>query len=113
MRTFELELSKNSENIAFDLGELSVARDWYLKALTIHMTGNNLDGTGAIYHELSMLAFNEKDLDEALRWGIECYVIREKNGAPHDLATNCHQLGAILLERGELERARSCFLRSV
>ena len=100
-------------NIAFDLGELSVARDWYLKALTIHMTGNNLNGTGAIYHELSMLAFNEKDLDEALRWGIECYVIREKNGAPHDLATNCHQLGAILLERGELERARSCFLRSV
>ncbi|CAN2049635.1 hypothetical protein GMMP1_780001 [Candidatus Magnetomoraceae bacterium gMMP-1] len=65
------------------------------------------------YHNLGIIAGEQKDFESAEKCYYKSLKIYEKQGNEHSAATTCHQLGIIAQEQRDFESAENLFRKSI
>jgi len=73
----------------------------------------NWKGEAGAYHQLGMIAAEQRDFETAREWYLKSLAISEKQGNLRGAATTYHQLGIIAAEQRDFETAREWYLKSL
>ena len=65
------------------------------------------------YHQLGMIAQEQRDFATAREWYLKSLAIKEKQGDLHGAASTYHQLGRIAEEQRDFATAREWYLKSL
>jgi tetratricopeptide (TPR) repeat protein len=77
------------------------------------VAGTDLDGEASAYHQLGMIAQQQREFETAREWYLKSLAIKEQQGNLHGAAITYHQLGRIAEEQREFETAREWYLKSL
>ena len=70
-------------------------------------------GAASTYHELGIIAHEQRDFASAEQWYRKSLAIKEKQGNEHGAACTYHQLGMIAEERRDFASAEQWYRKSL
>src|SRR5271157_259154 len=78
-----------------------------------HAIRANWEGEASAYHQLGMIAEEQRDFATAREWCLKSLAISEKQGILHGAALTYHQLGTIAEQQRDFATAREWYLKSL
>ena len=73
----------------------------------------NEHGAATTYHQLGIIAADQRDFAQAEQWYRKSLAIAEKQGNEHGAATTYHQLGIIAAEQRDFAQAGQWYLTAI
>ena len=94
-----------------EIKNFSKAKDYHNKALHhLQQTGKNRE-TAYVYHQLGIVAFGERDWEEAKRNYREALKIDQEFNDRYSQASTYHELGYVAFEERDLEEANGIIVK--
>ncbi|HRI59282.1 MAG TPA: tetratricopeptide repeat protein, partial [Saprospiraceae bacterium] len=93
--------------------DLAKTEEYLLKAKPLYESCNHEEGLSFVYSNLSMIYYDRKDYENALKFNEQCLQIQEKRGDLFGAATSRHNRASIFSSLGRYSEALADYEREV
>ena len=105
-------LTRSLANYAMNRRSFARAGQLFARLVENRLAEKDEEGTAGAYHQLGMIAQEERDFSTAEKWYLKALEIKERLGDEHAAATY-HQLGIIAQEERDFSTAEKWYLKSL
>ncbi len=113
MNTCTKALTQSLAAYALNTRNLAEAGRLCQRLAELMEAGGDANGAASTYHQLGIIAQEERDFPTARQWYLKSLAISEKQGNEHTAASTYHQLGSVALEERDFPTARQWYLKSL
>ncbi|MCP4107440.1 MAG: tetratricopeptide repeat protein, partial [Desulfobacteraceae bacterium] len=92
---------------------LSEAQNLFEKLAQAHKKNGTSEGEAGAYHQLGIIAEEQRDFQTAEKWYRKSLEISEKHGNEHGAASTYHQLGIIAEKQRDFQTAEKWYRKSL
>ena len=106
-------LTQSLASFVLNSRDFAAAKDLFERLAQACLAAGDPLGSSGAYHQLGMIAQEQRDFETAERWYLKSLAIEERLGNEHGAASTYHQLGIVAQAQRDFETAERWYLKSL